>query len=168
MDDETQIQQRGQKWLEDLLRFTGVQATVTSDFNQDTPEESSHWLIINEATLTSEDIQTLIGEKGVVLDAIQYLANTTLNLGQSEDQQRAYTVELNGYRAQRQAELQEMAERAAQEVLETGQECELAALSAAERRQIHTFLKSFEQLETYSRGKEPDRRLVVRRAEIEA
>jgi spoIIIJ-associated protein len=41
----------------------------------------------------------------------------------------------------------------------------MAALSAAERRQVHTYLKDYEDLETYSRGKEPDRRLVVRLAQ---
>jgi spoIIIJ-associated protein len=38
----------------------------------------------------------------------------------------------------------------------------MTSLSAAERRQIHTFLKECVDLETESRGEEPDRRLVVR------
>ena len=54
-------------------------------------------------------------------------------------------------------------EQVAQQVRQTGEEVEMKSLSSAERRQIHTFLKDAEDLETESRGQEPDRRLVVRR-----
>lgn len=158
--DDSQLR-RGKEWLEKLLELSGLSATVDADAAQ-IQQEGSYWLTIDSAPLTSEQVETLIGADGSVLDAVQYLANTTLNLGQPEGQQCAYTVELNGYRAKRQAELQAMAEQAAAKVRETGEEFEMVALSAAERRQVHTFLKSFEDLETYSRGREPDRRLVVR------
>ncbi|MBD2066992.1 RNA-binding protein [Leptolyngbya sp. FACHB-671] len=161
--DESQLR-RGQEWLEKLLGLAGLPATVGTDAEQ-IQQEGSYWLVIDSAPLTSEQIETLVGADGSVLDAVQYLTNTTLNLGQPEDQQCAYTVELNGYRAKRQAELQAMAEQAAAKVRETGEEFEMIALSSAERRQVHTFLKPLEDLETYSRGREPDRRLVVRRSQ---
>jgi spoIIIJ-associated protein len=158
--------QRGQQWLEQLLELACLDATVTiesdSAGSNQTQWEESCWLQIDDTTLTSEQVQILVGADGVVLDALQYLANTVLNLGQPKDQQNAYTVELGGYRARRQAELQAMAEQAAQQVRETGEDFEMVALSAAERRQVHTFLKSFGDLETFSQGTEPDRRLVVR------
>jgi spoIIIJ-associated protein len=157
--------QRGQQWLGELLRIAKISAAVQIEQNDGDRlqfEESSCWLTIDAATLSPHQVQILLGTNGSVLDAIQYLANTTLNLGLSEEEQQAFTVELDGYRARRQAELQAMAEHAAQQVRETGQEFEMADLSAAERRQVHTFLKSFDDLETYSRGREPDRRLVVR------
>lgn len=159
--NENQVQ-RGQKWLGELLHLAGIQATIEADADR-LESEGSCWLIINANSLSPDQVQSLIGPNGSVLDAIQYLANTTLNLGQPEEEQQAYTVELDGYRARRQAELQAMAEQAAQHVRETGQEFEMADLSAAERRQIHTFLQAFDDLETYSRGREPDRRLVVKR-----
>lgn len=161
MDTEHQLQ-RGQDWLEQLLKLSALPCPVQLDETR-LDAEGSCWLIVDSTPLTPEQIQTLIGDHGSVLDAIQYLANTTLNLGQPTEQQQAYTVELDGYRARRQVELQSMAEEAARQVRDVGEEYELASLSAAERRQVHTFLKVFEDLETYSRGKEPDRRLVVRR-----
>ncbi|MBE9177590.1 RNA-binding protein [Oculatella sp. LEGE 06141] len=160
--NENQIQ-RGQQWLGELLHLAGVKASIEADTAR-LESEGSCWLIINAESLSPEQVQMVTGSKGTVLDAIQYLANTTLNLGQPEQDQQAYTVELDGYRARRQAELQAMAEAAAQQVRDTGQEFEMMDLSAAERRQIHTFLQAFEDLETYSRGREPDRRLVVKRA----
>ena len=53
-------------------------------------------------------------------------------------------------------------EEVAQKVRASGHPIELESLSAAERRQIHTFLKEARDLETFSQGQEPDRRLVVR------
>lgn len=160
--------QRGQKWLEELLRLTKTPAAVKVEKlatlslkEDDSVEPDSYWLTIDETNLTPAQIQALIGVDGEALDAIQYLANTTVNLGQPEEEQAAYTVELAGYRVRRQAELLEMAEYAAEQVRLTGREFEMKSLSAAERRQVHTLLKDFPDLETYSRGKEPDRRLVV-------
>ncbi len=160
--------QRGQQWLETLLQLTGVSADVKAELettallNGDLQEPDSYWLTIDEINLTPEQIQVLIGSEGRVLDAIQYLANASLNLSQTQDQQASYTVELNGYRVRRQAEIQALAENAAEQVRASGKEIEIKSLSSAERRQVHTFLKDFTDLETFSRGKEPHRHLVVR------
>ena len=163
------LMQRGQQWLETLLQLTGVTANVKAELKttpvsveSDFQESDSYWLTIDETNLTPEQIQGLIGSQGQVLDAIQYLANAILNLNQIQDQQGSYTVELNGYRVFRQAEIQALAEQAAESARSSGQEIELKSLSSAERRQIHTFLQEFTDLETFSRGTEPHRHLVVR------
>jgi spoIIIJ-associated protein len=158
--DDRQVQQ-GCQWLEGLMSLAGLPAQVNADTSK-LLTEGSCWLTIDDGSLTPDQVDALIGADGSTLDAIQYLANTTLNLGQPDEMQTAYTIELAGYRVRRQAELQSLAEQAASYVRQTGEEYEMAALSAAERRQVHTYLKAFEDLETYSRGKEPDRRLVVR------
>lgn len=160
---DKQLMQRGQQWLEELLRLSKfgapVRPTLTDDSGDDKP---NYWLTIDQTQLTPKQVEILIGPDGIVLDAIQYLANSILNLGQDEEGQAAYTIEIDGYRLRRQEELRAMADHAAQTVRETGQEYELKSLSSAERRQVHTFLKECEDLETQSRGQEPDRRLVVR------
>lgn len=152
---------RGKQWLESLLQLMGLPAQVQVGKVENSDVDAC-WLIIDETKLSQEQIDTLIGEKGEGIDAIQYLANTLLNLGTESEDQMAFTVELNGYRVKRQAELMALAKEVAQQVRQTGQEVEMKALSSAERRQIHTFLKDVEDLETESRGQEPDRRLIVR------
>lgn len=158
--------QRGQQWLKSLLQIINVSAVTESHRNpvesRDCLEPDSYWLTIDETNLMPEQIQVLIGPQGTVLDAIQYLANAILNLNQNNEQQASYTVELNGYRVRRQAEIQAIAQSAALEVRSSGKEVEIKSLSSAERRQAHTFLKDFTDLETFSRGKEPNRHLVVR------
>ncbi len=162
------LMQRGQQWLESLLQLTGVSTGVRAEpesipvESRDPQEPESYWLTVDETKLSPEQIQVLIGPEGTVLDAIQYLANAILNLNQTE-QQAVYTVELNGYRVRRQAEIRAIAEHAAEQVRSSGEEVEIKSLSSAERRQVHTFLKDFTDLETFSRGKEPNRHLVVRR-----
>jgi spoIIIJ-associated protein len=157
--------QRGQQWLQDLMSAMGV--PIEQVTYERLAADESCWLTIQSDALSAAQIDTLIGERGSVLDAIQYLANITLNMGQPETQQTAYTVELAGYRARRQAELQEMADSAAKQVRATGQEYEMPYLSSAERRQVHTLLKEHGDLATESRGREPDRRLIVRLAQAE-
>lgn len=158
-----QLIERGQEWLEKLLALMGLPTDVTLGVDETQDEESnSCWLMINHLNLTPEQIQIVIGQRGEGIDAIQYLANTLLNLGVESEEQQAFTVELNGYRLKRRAELLAWTRQVAQQVRETGREVEMKSLSSAERRQIHTFLKDAEDLETESRGQEPDRRLVVR------
>src|ERR671932_45495 len=160
---DKQLMQRGQQWLEELLRLSKLTAQVTPTVTDDSGEDKpNYWLTIDQTRLTPKQIEILIGPDGAALDAIQYLANSILNLGQDEEGQAAYTIELDGYRRQRQEELLALATHAAQRVRETGEEFEIKSLSSAERRQVHTFLKECEDLETQSRGQEPDRRLVVR------
>lgn len=159
-----QLRDSGVRWLEKLLTLQGVKATVTSQLVED-DSGSSCWLIIDESQLSEAQVETLIGHHGSVLDSIQYLANTLLNLGKSAEDQQAFTIELGGYRERRKAELQAIAAHAAEQAQLTGKEFEICELSSAERRQVHHFLKGYEGIETFSRGKEPDRRLVVRQAE---
>ena len=162
--------QNSEEWLQNLLLLMGVSTQVRANLEtnpsseQDTPTGESYWLTIDQTNLTSEQIRVLIGAGGSVLDGIQYLANSVFNLNQPEENYTAYTVELNGYRVRREAEIRTLAETAAAEVRFSGREVELQSLSAAERRQIHTLLQEFSDLETFSRGKEPHRHLVVRQA----
>jgi spoIIIJ-associated protein len=158
---EQQILYRGQQWLEKFLQLSnlgaGVQAEMRSSFS-----ETSCWLTIDHTALDFEQVESLVGENGVVLDSMQYLVNSILNLGQHSETQIAYTIELNGYRQRRQQQLLQISQDAVEQVLQTGEEYEIKSLSSAERRQIHTILQERADLETFSRGQEPDRRLVVK------
>ena len=154
--------QSGIQWLSKLLEHQGLEANVTGKHVDDELGDSSFWLTIEDSSLTQTQVDGLLGDRGRVLDAIQYLANTVLNIGQEPDAQQSYTIELQGYRQQRRNELKAIAEKAAEQALASGSEQEVSDLSSAERRQVHTFLKAYGGLETFSRGREPDRRLVVR------
>ena len=155
--------QRGQQWLENILSLMGVPATVDLEgFDTIAEDNESCWLNISSKDLSSEQVRLLIGDKGKNIDAMQYLANTLLNIGQEESSQSSYTVEIDRYRVNRYQELRELADNAAEAVKNTGEEQEIAGLSSAERKQIHQFLQDSTDLATESRGQEPDRKLVVK------
>ena len=167
MAEQTENQtHRGQAWLEQLLLMMGMSTSVEVDISR-LETEGSCWLVIDHSALSQAQVAQLLDSQGHTLDAIQYLANTTLNMGSTDDQ-CAYTTELDGYRARRQVELEAIAQAAAQQVRETGEEYEIASLSSAERRQVHTMIKEYGDLVTESRGREPDRRLVVKPGAPEA
>lgn len=153
---------QGQLWLETLLKLMGFPVKVSLEIKEDTTEGSTSWLIIDETELTPLQVERLIGERGVTLDAIQYLANIHLNMGKDSESQKPIMVEVGNYRIKRQAELEELTWTAAQEVRETGQEVKIKSLSSAERRQVHSLLNTVEDLETESQGQEPERYIVVR------
>ena len=150
-------------WLEKLLTLQGLEASVSGQETTGDLGDDSYWLTIDTANLSEEDISTLIGDRGSVLDSIQYLANTTLNLWASAYELLANSIEIYGYRKARQSELKKLADEAADEVLNNGKrEYEVKGLSSAERRQLHGLLGEHENIETFSRGREPERHLVVK------
>jgi len=154
---------RGQQWLEELLELMGVPARATVA-NPDASEGESGWLVIDESPLSDDQIEDLIGDRGKTIDALQYLANTLLNIGVERELQQPFTIELNSYRIKREAELQAMVADVARQVQETGQSMEINSLSSAERRQVHSLFKDYTNLATESQGAEPNRRLIVRLA----
>lgn len=165
---EVHLLDQGQIWLTSLLNQMGIEATVSAELREsltigmeDHEHDREGWLTIAADSLSPEAIQTLIGTKGEVLDSIQYLTSLMVNLQTDAGIKMPFTVDINHYRDRRLAELREMAEEAVKQARFSRLEQEILSLSSAERRQIHSLLKDFDDIETYSRGKEPDRRLVV-------
>lgn len=156
--------EEGVNWLTELLTLQGMNAEVKSEARNGDLGDDSYWLTIETDSLSEAQVEALIGERGQVLDSMQYLANATLNMGRAEDEQHAYTLEISGYRQQRQGELKAMADEAAEQVKASGEEYEMKGLSSAERRQLHGLLGEYDGLETFSRGREPERHLVVKLA----
>ena len=154
--------QSGKEWLEQLLDAMYLNAEInTEGFETVTADSESNWLNIDGSNFTPEQKDKLIGNKGEGIDAIQYLANTILNLDLDSEEQCSYVIELDGYRVRRNQELETLTQEAIEKVRETGQEVEIPNLSAAERKQIHSLLESIEGLKSQSRGQEPNRNLVI-------
>ena len=159
---ESQLQ-LGKQWLEELLKLMNLPATVTTEgFEKVATDSNSLWLNINTSNFTPEQIASTIGEGGETIDAIQYLANTILNLNLEPESQRSFTIEIDGYRVKRYYELESLVSETVSKVRQTGEEIEVQGLSSAERKQIHTLLQNSEDLASESRGQEPNRVLVVK------
>lgn len=155
---------RGEKWLGSLLELCHMPAPVKGEERSDALESGlNYWLTIEASEFSLEQIQGLIGEGGSTIDALQSLANATLNRDQEEANKHIYfTIEISSYREQRLQKLREIGLQALEQVRSTGKEAEIRALSSVDRRQLHHFLKEFPEIETHSQGQEPERHLIVR------
>jgi spoIIIJ-associated protein len=159
-------------WLQELLGLMGYATTVDIRLAEVSPEQvtagaKNYWLDINADGLQDQQIQRLIGNDGLVLDSLQYLATVLLNRHLPSETTESknhnfYTVELNGYRTKRLADLQSLADEAIAQVRETQTEFVIKQLSSADRRHIHQLLEGFPDIETHSQGREPNRHLIVK------
>ena len=74
---------------------------------------------------------------------------------------RRIVIDAEGYRERRETMLQRQADHAAADALRYGRAVALDAMTASERRLVHEYLRDHGEVQTYSEGDEPDRRLVV-------
>ena len=107
----------------------------------------------------ADELGILIGRRGQTLDALQLLCYRAASMG-SPDRKRV-TLDAAGYRERRRELLEEEAEIAAERAARRGEAVRLEPMSASERRMVHEVLKDRSDVETYSEGDEPERRIVV-------
>ena len=101
----------------------------------------------------------LIGHRGETLDAIQQLANYSVNRG--SDKRVRVQVDAEGYREKREETLQRLAAKVAAKAAKYRKNVTLEPMNAYERHVIHTALQDTPYVTTYSTGTEPNRRVVV-------
>jgi spoIIIJ-associated protein len=109
--------------------------------------------------LSGDDMGLFIGRHGQTIDAVQHLAFKVAAHGQSPAPK--VEVDAAGYRERRRLALERQADHAATDALRSSRPVALDPMSATERKVVHEYLKDREDVETYSEGTEPDRRLVV-------
>ena len=109
--------------------------------------------------LTGEDLGYLIGRRGDTLDALQHLANYTINRG--VEGHIRINVDAEDYRAKREDSLTRYARKKAQQVLKARRRTTLEPMNAYERHVIHSALQDMDNITTHSTGTEPNRRVVI-------
>jgi spoIIIJ-associated protein len=110
--------------------------------------------------IVGEDLGLVIGHHGQTIDAIQHLAYRIAFRGDTAARKRV-VVDAAGYRERRAVALRAAADQAAEAAVHDQRPVALEAMSALERKVVHEHLKSRHDVETYSEGEEPARRLVV-------
>ncbi len=141
--------ERVHELLERIASEVGVETTV--EVHED-PDGVS-------AQFVGDDVGLLIGHHGQTIDAIQHLAYRIAYRG-AEDRKRV-EVDAGGYRERRAVSLRSAADQAAETAVQDRRPVSLEAMSALERKVVHEHLKTRHDVETYSEGQEPSRRLVV-------
>ncbi len=109
--------------------------------------------------LVGDDLGYLIGRRGDTLDAIQHLANYTVN--REVDGHIRINVDAECYREKREESLRRYARKKAQQVLKARRRTTLEPMNAYERHVIHAALQEMDNITTHSTGTEPNRRVVI-------
>jgi len=144
-----EVTQQAAEFLENVFDMTGLELRVGIKQGIAGP-------VLDIAGKDSELLQAQTGE---LLEALQHLINQVFgrNLAGGE----RLVCDVNGFRATREAELQAMANLAANRVRQTGMAFTFEPMTANERRIIHLTLADSPDLFTESIGEGSDRKLRI-------
>lgn len=137
------------EFLQQLLKKMNL--TVTVDLKED--EEKS------ELIISGKDSGNVIGYRGDVLDAIQYIISVTVN--KNRENYKKIIVDCENYRAKRTETLVSLAGKLAEKAVFKGRKVTLEPMNPFERRVIHSALQDNKQVTTESEGTEPNRYIVI-------
>ena len=112
-----------------------------------------------QVELVGDDLGYLIGRRGDTLDAIQHLANYSINRG--VEGHIRINVDAESYREKREESLRRYAVKKAQQVLKMRRRTTLEPMNAYERHVIHAALQDMDNITTHSTGVEPNRCVVI-------
>ncbi len=110
-------------------------------------------------SIDGDDSGAVIGYRGEVLDALQYLTLTLLN--QEKLGYKKVVVDCENYREKRKETLTALALRLAEKAHRTARKVALEPMNPFERRIIHSALIDSEIARTESEGEEPNRKVII-------
>lgn len=149
--EKTLVDDIGKDFLERLLDKMGVEAEVISTF-----DEKNNLVDMN---IKGEDMGIVIGKRGTTLDAIQYL--TSLVINKNSENYTKVKLDTENYRSRRKETLENLARNIASKVKRTRKSVTLEPMNPYERRIIHSALQSDKNIDTFSVGDDPYRKVVI-------
>lgn len=119
---------------------------------EDSPDEIS-------IEIVGRDSGRVIGKKGQVLQALQFLTHRVVN--RPGEEKRHILVDSEGYRSRRDTNLATMARKLGKQALELGKIITFEPMNPRDRRVVHMALAKFEGVITKSDGEGDDRRVQI-------
>lgn len=145
--DKKAISETIQKKAEELLENIGLVLKVEVDRLSD-----RNYLV----NLYGEDNGIIIGKKGKTLNSFEYLLNSIMKDYRIE-------VDVEGFKAKRTETLRELGKKMAEKALKSGKPVRLNPMPPRERKIIHEVVNKYQELDTYSEGRDPKRYIVIKR-----
>src|SRR5262245_10676195 len=150
-----ELEAQGKRWTEELFKAMGFEATVTASGEADRVDVT--------ATVPAQE-ELLTGRKGEVRQALQHILNRMINRG--EGTRYHLQLEINDFWKKREDELKTLAQKLADEAVESQAEAVTEYLNAQERRVIHVTLRDDGRVKTYALGSGMIKRLAVAPADF--
>ncbi len=143
--------------VETLLEKMKVQARVTARYMASTDELYPDPILFIE--ILGDDLSILIGRRSETLFAIQHISS--LIIGREINKRVPIMIDVQGYRTRREQQLRQLAQRMAEQAVNTGRRQVLEPMPASERRLIHLELREHGEVMTESIGEEPYRKVTI-------
>ena len=143
--------------LDDAKTFLiNVLNSMNIEANIDIKEEND----IIKINLSGAKMGLVIGYRGETLDSLQYLVSLVVNKNHDNPYKRV-VLDAENYRHKREETLIKVAQKTAFKVKKSGRPYKLEPMNPYERRIIHSALQEYTDINTYSEGEEPFRRIVI-------
>ena len=142
--------EEARKFLENVLKHMDLDAKI------DIIEEDN----ILRINLSGDKMGLIIGYRGETLDSIQYLVSLVVNK-HYELPHKKVILDTENYRSKREETLKGVALKSAARVVKSKKAFKLEPMNPYERRIIHSALQDNKNVNTYSEGEEPFRRVVI-------
>lgn len=138
-----------------LIHHMGLKAQVSAHFDE--ADDGDHRAI--QVDVRGEDLSALIGRRAETLAALQHVAS--LIVGKQTQQWAQVVVDVEGYRARREKQIRQLANRMADQVTKTGRKVTMEPMPSSERRIVHIELRGHPAVKTESAGEDPYRKVVI-------
>ena len=138
-----------------LIFHMGLTAQVSAHYDE--ADDGDHRAI--QVDVRGEDLSALIGRRAETLAAFQQVAS--LIVGKQTQQWVQVVVDVEGYRARREKQIRQLANRMADQVTKTGRKATMEPMTSSERRVVHIELRGHPAVKTESTGEDPYRKVVI-------
>jgi spoIIIJ-associated protein len=147
-------QRQALDFLTTVVREMEMECTV----HLRSPRDGNSVDVIN-LEIAGRDAGRIIGKKGQVLSALQFVTHRVLNRPGLD--RRHVSVDAEGYKSRRDDSLASMARRLGKQAVEQGKIITFEPMNPRDRRVVHMALAAFEGVITRSDGEGDDRRVQI-------
>lgn len=147
--DQQESLQHAKKYLEDILSFFGINATVDVSVRDD---------FIEMRVPSTSDNSILIGRNAETLRSLQYLVATMLR--NSDAALTRVNVDIADYKQQRADKLEKQTREWVEEIRTSG-DSKVLHLNAADRRVVHGVVSEYSDMISVSEGEGRERKLII-------
>ncbi len=148
-----------QETLQEMLGRLKIKGSVSvhqAEAADEQDEEDGPPLVLD---IRGDDLGVLIGRRGETLSALQYL--TRLIVSNKAAHNVNLVVDVESYKARREQQLRQLAQRMAERVATTRKPVALEPMPPNERRIVHLTLRDHPVVTTESVGRDEDRKVTI-------
>ena len=138
------------------LKIKGSVSVHQAEAADEQDEDDGPPLVLD---IRGDDLGVLIGRRGETLGALQYL--TRLMVSNKAVRNVNLVVDVEGYKARREQQLRQLAQRMAERVATTRKPVALEPMPPNERRIVHLTLRDHPVVTTESVGRDEDRKVTI-------